>query len=113
MKAPAAPTQDLVLDPDETILDLAGGISCSNGELRIKVVQRLSTSMMSIIPHAMLAAAAGKLRTPNHCGGVVLPSNAELDGAWYPPTARMGMRASRRGVCGRSWIRWACAMGED
>ena len=46
---------------DDTIPDLAGGISCSNGESRLKVVQRLWTSMMTIFPHATLAAAAEKL----------------------------------------------------
>ena len=41
IKAAAPSTKDLVPDSNETIPDLAGGISCLNGELRSKVVKRL------------------------------------------------------------------------
>jgi hypothetical protein len=81
LKAAAAPTKDLVPDSDKTIPDLTGGISCSNGELHLRVVQRLWTSMMTIFPQATLAATAEKLLTCLIIAEeVVLPSNAKLYG---------------------------------
>jgi len=81
LAAASTNTKDGIPDSDETVPDLTGAITCSNGELRLRVVQRLWTSMMTIFPHATLGMAAENLLTSLvRTEEAVLPSNAKLLG---------------------------------
>ncbi|CAA7269092.1 unnamed protein product [Cyclocybe aegerita] len=112
---------DAIPDSDDTILDLDADATCSNGELRLRVVESLWTAMRKIFPLSSLREAGETLLAcimrNDHS---LLADNARLSGSTAPEADEEGGERARNAwvalcvdiitVCDPEAVRvfWAC-----